>query len=424
MTKNKNFLDEKEKDELIKLTKDLIKIPSSAKDGNEIYEYVHDYLKNKGFDVRFQNIKNPYIEYFNFSNLYLKMGNGKGPKIMLNGHLDAVGVDKRNKWIHPPFSAFEDNGKIYGRGSADMKAGCAAAIISFIALVNRKKKINGELFLSCVFGEESPFSLGTDTLLREFPLKNYNLIIIPEPSPLITQNDYCFTHKKIHKSRFPVTIIGAEGRVLLEIEFFGKAAHASHPSVGVNALHDAAILISELSRFDIFTHIRRGRGHYVVLNIEGGDASFTVPDYCKILINRQVMLGETSKSVIREIKKIVKALGLKSKIKINKRFSPGEELEYKPYLNDKSRYINKFVKNVNELETSNYPEKYIKTKEICKFTTKSVGDFNLFGVRTKAPTVIFGPGGGNIHAPNEYVNKDEIIKTSDYILNFLMEVYK
>lgn len=418
MKEKRNLLNSIEEKELIALTKDLIRIPSSVKDGNEIYDFVYKYLKNKGFDVRFQTVKNPYIEYYDFSNLYLKIGNGEGPKIMLNGHLDTVGVDNPKTWKYPPFDAVEENGKIYGRGAADMKAGCAAEIIAFISFLERIDEINGELFLSCVFGEESPFSLGTDTLLREFNLCNYSLVLIAEPSPLLTQNDYCFAHENIHKSQFPTPIVGAEGRILLEIEFFGKAAHASHPGAGINALHDASTLISELAHFDIFSHIKRGRGHYVVLDIDGGDQSFTVPSYCRVLINRQVMLGESSETVIREINKIVEALNLKSKVNIYRRHCPGPELEYKPYLFQKSDYINLFMsilKNSRDEENND---------KICKFTTKSVGDFNLFGTRAKVPTIVFGPSGGNIHAPDEYVNKKEIIDTANYFLKYLMEVYK
>jgi len=416
------FLNKNEEKELIKLTKKLIKIPSSTQDGNEIYEYVYKYLKERDFDIKFQTTKNPYIEYQNFSNLYLKLGNGNGPKIMINGHLDTVTVDKKYQWNHPPYSAEEENGRIYGRGAADMKGGCAAGIMAIISLLKRRKEINGEIFLSLVFGEEAPYSLGCDTLLKEFDFKDYDLIIVPEPSPLLTKNDYCFTHGRIHKSHFPVPIIGAEGRILLVLDFYGKAAHASHPSVGVNALHDASTLISELARFDIFTHIKRGRGHYCVLNIEGGDASFTVPSFCRILLNRQIMLGENAKTVIREIKKIVKALQLKSNVEIFRRQCPGPELEYKPYLFEESGYIDMFIENLSETEEELRDDD--KKPRPCKFSTRSVGDFNLFGVRTKVPTLIFGPGGGNIHAPNEYVNKNEVIDTSNYLLNFLMEVYK
>ena len=400
-----------EQEELIELTKDLIKIPSSTHDGCKIYDFVRDYLNKNGLKPKFQSIKNPYLEYTEFSNLYVKVGNGSGPKIMLNGHLDTVVPGEG--WFHSPYSGFEQDGKIFGIGAADMKGGCAAALIALEGLIKRKDTINGELFLSFVFGEEAPFSLGADTLLREFDLKEYDLIIITEPSPLLTINDYCYTHKKIHKSKFPVVIIGAEGRILFEIEFFGRSAHASHPSQGINALHSAAILISKLDDFDVFSSIKMGRGHYCVLGIEGGDEIFTVPSYCKIRVNRQLTLGETEKTAVAELKKVIKKLRLMSKVTIKKRFSPDPLLEYRPYLFEKSRYINSFIRLLPQP----------KSGSPCRFTTSSIGDFNIFATRTNVPTLVFGPGGGNIHSPDEYVNRKDVIDTANYLLNYFMEIF-
>ena len=425
MNHNCNQLTAEETTDLLSLTKQLIRIPSSVTDGDEIYKYTEDYLKDKELPVIRQTIKNPYITYHNFENLYVKLGDGNGPKIMLNGHLDTVGVDRPERWEYPPFKAVEKDGRIYGRGAADMKGGMAAAIIALLAFSRRKPDFHGEVFLSCVFGEEAPFSLGADTLLREYSFDDYDLIIVTEPSPILSINDYCFTHDKIHKTTFPVSVVGAEGRVVLEIEFFGKAAHASHPSRGINALHDASILISELARFDIFTNIKRGRGHYVVLNIEGGDPTFTVPEYCRVLINRQIMLGEDVASIIREIKKIVRALRLKSKVQVYKRHSPDPCLEYKPYVNTDDPFIDRFFETVKTYDSvyNDKDQNHSRYSSDCRFTTRSVGDFNLFGTRTKAPTLVFGPGGGNIHAPDEYVNKDEVIETANYLLSYLMSVY-
>lgn len=425
MNHNCDRLTAEETIDLLTLTKQLIRIPSSVTDGDEIYKYTEDYLKNKNLPVVRQGIKNPYITYHNFENLYVKLGNGNGPKIMLNGHLDTVGVQRPERWKFPPFAAVEEADRIYGRGAADMKGGMAAAIMALIAFSKRKPEFDGEVFLSCVFGEEAPFSLGADTLLREYSFDDYDLIIVAEPSPILSINDYCFTHDKIHETDFPVSIVGAEGRVVLEIEFFGKAAHASHPSRGINSLHDASVLISELAHFDIFTNIKRGRGHYVVLNIEGGDPTFTVPEYCRVLINRQIMLGEDVASVIREIEKIVQALQLKSKVQVYKRHSPDPDLEYKPYLNQESQYLNRFfetVKNYNSVFDVKQESSSMHSYD-CRFTTRSVGDFNLFGSRTKAPTLVFGPGGGNIHAPDEFVYKKQIIETANYLLSYLMSVY-
>jgi succinyl-diaminopimelate desuccinylase len=298
-----------------------------------------------------------------------------------------------------------------------MKGGCAAAITAYKSFLQRMPQHEGELFLTCVYGEESPHPLGTDTLLREYNFDDYDMIIVTEPSPLLAIYDHCTVHRRIHGSSFPVPIIGAEGRALFEIDFFGKAAHASHPSQGINALHDAARVITELARFDLYSHIKMGRGHYVVLNIDGGDQSFTVPSRCRIFVNRQLTLGEDDKSVLRELKEIIRSLKIRSKYTIRKRYSPSPDLEYKPYLYENIPLIDLF--------NSHLPERKVgrSKRSRCLFTTSSVGDFNLLGTRTKAPVLVFGPGGGNIHAPNEYVNVDDMVRTANYLLSFLLEVY-
>jgi succinyl-diaminopimelate desuccinylase len=204
--------------------------------------------------------------------------------------------------------------------------------------------------------------------------------------------------------------------VLFEVEFFGRASHASHPSQGINALHDASRFITELTRFDLFSSIKMGRGHYVVLNVDGGDQSFTVPSYCKLLVNRQLTLGEDERTALREVQNIARSLKLRSKVKIKKRYSPSPELEYRPYLFETSRYLDMFL---NHIPVPSYG----KSRKKCLFTTSSVGDFNLFGTRTGVPTVIYGPGGGNIHSPNEYVNVNEIFQVRGHIDEFFMEAF-
>jgi succinyl-diaminopimelate desuccinylase len=408
-------LSSEEEVELIDLTKRLISIPSTGSDDNSIYEFVKQYLSKRDFSPFGPKFDYPFIENGDLENVYAKAGAGKGPRIMLNCHLDSVNLTEG--WFHPPFEAVEEDGRIYGLGAADMKGGCAAAIIAFTSFLKRMEEPEGEIFLSCVFGEEAPLPLGADSLIREFDLNDMDLIIVTEPSPLLAIYDHCTIHKRIHKTEFPVAIVGAEGRAIFEIDFMGKASHASHPSQGINALHDAARVINELARFDLYSNIKMGRGHYVVLNIDGGDESFTVPSKCRIYVNRQLTLGEDDRTVLVEIKRIIRSLKLRSKWTIQKRHSPSPALEYKPYLNENNEYIHKF----NEL----LPERKVGRGKLqkCLFTSSSVGDFNLFATRTKAPVLVFGPGGGNIHAPNEYVNKDEVVQTANYILKFLMGVF-
>jgi succinyl-diaminopimelate desuccinylase len=412
----KRILTKAEEQNVLAITKELIKYPSSIWDDEKVYQYAYDYLEQKGYNPEKGDSETYSIENREgFFNVVAKFGNGNGPKILLNGHLDTVG--SKGKWIYDKYGAYEDDGKIYGLGAADMKAGCAVAIQVFEAIASRCKSLNGELFLSLVYGEESPHSIGTDELLKQYGFKDYDLIIVTEPSPELTKDNYCLTHEKIVKNpKFPVVVVGAEGREKFELQFFGVESHASHPKRGINALQDASRVISELISFNRFSDIKTGRGDYVVLNIEGGDESFTVPGYCKVTINRQLGINEKPSAVEKEIRSIIKSLRLKTKVRIERQYSPTEEVQYRPYLSKNNPYFDKLF----ALIENNNPG--VKSNK-CRFISTSIGDFNLFGVRTKIPTLVFGPGGGNIHSANEFVNKQEIIDSTEYLTQLLLDIY-
>lgn len=412
----KRVLTQVEEKNVIELTKELIHYPSSIWDDDQVYQYAYDYLNKKGYHPEKGDSETYSIENREgFFNVVAKIGNGKGPKILLNGHLDTVG--SKGEWIYDKYQAYEVDGKIYGLGAADMKAGCAVAVQVFEAIAQRCPDLNGELFLSLAYGEESPHSIGTDELLKQFGFEDYDLIVVTEPSPELTKDNYCLTHEKIVKNpQFPVLVVGAEGREKYEIKFFGKESHASHPKRGLNALHDASRVITELISFNKFSDIKTGRGDYVVLNIEGGDESFTVPGFCKVTINRQLGINEKPSAVEKEIRQIIKSLHLKTKVLLEKKYSPSEEVEYRPYLSNNTPYFDKLVEIIEAYRPARKENK-------CRFISSSIGDFNLFGVRTKIPTLVFGPGGGNIHSANEYVNKQEITDSAEYLTKWLLDIF-
>ncbi|MEA1883827.1 MAG: M20/M25/M40 family metallo-hydrolase [Thermotogota bacterium] len=410
------ILTKEEEQNVVELTKKFIKYPSSIWDDDKAYQYAFDYLNKKGYKPEKGDSETFSIENREgFFNVEAKFGNGKGPKILLNGHLDTVGT--KGEWIYDKYGAYEDDGKIYGLGAADMKAGCAVAVQVYEAIAKRCKELNGELFLSLVYGEESPHSIGTDELLKQYGFDNYDLIIVTEPSPELTKDNYCLTHEKLVKNpEFPVVVVGAEGREKFEIQFYGRESHASHPKRGLNALHDASRVITELISFNKFSDIKTGRGDYVVLNIEGGDESFTVPGFCKVTINRQLGINEKPSAVEKEIRRIIKSLHLKTKVRLMRKYSPSEDVEYRPYLSKNNKYFDKLFEIIEAYNPGNKTNK-------CRFISTSIGDFNLFGVRTKLPTLVFGPGGGNIHSANEFVNKQEIIDSAEYLAKWLLDIY-
>jgi succinyl-diaminopimelate desuccinylase len=199
---------------------------------------------------------------------------------------------------------------------------------------------------------------------------------------------------------------------MYHVEFFGKAVHASHPSMGINALEDAASFITRIKELQVPGKGKMEEGTYTVLDMDGGDPSFTVPSYCQLLVTRHLTLGEEEKNATHELKEIVRDLSLKSKVKVTKRPVPSKKVEYRPYLSEKNEYTERFMSLLMH-----------GRKSLCRFVTSSVGDFNLFATRTKVPTLVFGPGGGNIHAANEYVNKNEVIRTAGYLVDFFREVF-
>src|SRR6056297_976856 len=134
------ILTKEEENNVVELTKAFIKYPSSVWDDDKVYQYAYDYLEKLGYNPEKGDSETYSIENREgFFNVTAKFGNGNGPKILLNGHLDTVGT--KGEWIYDKFEASENDGKIYGLGAADMKAGCAVAIQVFEAIVNRCKEL-------------------------------------------------------------------------------------------------------------------------------------------------------------------------------------------------------------------------------------------------------------------------------------------
>ena len=399
-------IDEKE---LWRLTEELIAIPSTTLDGDEIYDFALNYLRSNGVDASAQNYSNmyPMVLFNKPPNIVGSLGDENKTTVHLNCHLDTVSPS--DSWHTDPYSPMREGSKLFGLGACDMKAGAAVLLYIMKTLAENPQTLKKRVVLSCVSGEEAPYSLGTDALMKMNDLSGTDLVIIPEPSPVLSTNDHCVVHGKRHRSGFPSIIVGAAGRRIYAVGLYGRSAHASHPDRGVNALEEAARIITNLKDFNLFYTIKGGSGHYCILRLDGGDETFTVPGHCSMLVNRQMVLGEKERDIKKEIKGVISRLGLKSKIRIEKRFSPLPELEYDPYVCEGGKELQEFIGLVEE-ETG---------KKQCRFITRSVGDFNYFGSRLKKPTVVFGPGGDHIHAPGEYVIMDQAVETARLVLKYL-----
>jgi acetylornithine deacetylase len=215
-------------------------------------------------------------------NVVARIGREGGRSLMFNGHLDVVGVDGM---LHDPWNAPERDGRIYGRGSTDMKGGVAAMCAAAARAVDvAGGSFDGEIIVAAVADEEFE-SLGTRALV-EWGVRA-DAAIVTEPTRLAIMPAH-------------------RGFVWLEITTHGRAAHGSRWDIGVDAIRDAGLLLAELDRLDSDELPRRGhallgRPSIHASTIEGGIGMSTYPDRCVLRVERRTSPGETADQVRAEI---------------------------------------------------------------------------------------------------------------------------
>lgn len=211
-------------------------------------------------------------------NVVARVGTGTRA-LMFNGHLDVVGVDGMT---HDPWNAPECDGRIYGRGSTDMKAGVAAMCAAAVRAVDGG--FDGEIILAAVCDEEFT-SIGTRSLVERGV--RATAAIVTEPTGLAIMPAHL-------------------GFVWIDVTTHGRAAHGSRWDIGIDAIRHAGLLLAELDRIDGEELPKRGhpllgRPSVHASLIEGGSGMSTYPARCLLRIERRTIPGETPDDVRAEI---------------------------------------------------------------------------------------------------------------------------
>jgi len=230
-------------------------------------------LRDWGFEVELQEVAPGR------PNVLARTGRRGGPVLLFNGHLDVVGTEGM---VHAPFDPVLRDGRIYGRGSADMKAGIAAMCA---AAARAASATTAELVIAAVIDEENE-SLGTRALVERG--LRADAAIVTEPTQLAIMPAH-------------------RGFVWLEIELRGRAAHGSRYDIGVDAIRHAGLLLAELDAFeeDVLvtrTHPLLGHASLHASLVHGGIGMSTYPDRCLLSIERRTVPGESSDAVIAEVR--------------------------------------------------------------------------------------------------------------------------
>lgn len=205
-----------------------------------------------------------------------------GRSLLFNGHLDTVGVDGM---IHAPWDPLVRDGKLYGRGSTDMKAGVAAMCAAAArAARSSPDGIDGEVLVAAVTDEEYQ-SAGTRALVESGI--RADAAVVTEPTRLAI----CPSHR---------------GFAWLELVVHGRAAHGSRWDIGVDAIALAALVIADLERYqqEVLakkSHPLLGRPSLHASIVTGGTELSTYPDRCAVQLERRTLPGETAADFTREV---------------------------------------------------------------------------------------------------------------------------
>lgn len=310
-------------------------------------------------------------------------GTERGRTIMFCGHTDTVGVAR----MTAPFDPVIRDGRLYGRGAQDMKAG-VAAMIDAARLARDRGFRKGRILIAAVADEEYA-SVGADALVRDW---NADRGIVTEPTDL-----------KIG--------IGHKGFAWATINTKGRAAHGSRPGDGRDAIIRMGRVLSRLEQLDRDlqsrpSHPLLGTGSLHASIIEGGRELSSYPDRCRLQLERRTVPGESVATFGREMDAILSTLR-----------SEDPELEASVEL--------MFSRPPYEVShDDDLPRALSAAAATAGVATSTTGmsfwtDAAILG-HAGIPSVLFGPGGAGLHSTEEYVVIADVIGCRDTLTEFVL----
>jgi len=325
-------------------------------------------------------------------------GENEDIMLMLSGHTDTVPGFKMN---YDPFKPFIKDGKVYGRGSVDMKSALVAMMAAMIAVKRSGIKLSHTVMFAGVIDEEE-CSKGSEHLIKTNIVPKH--VIIGEPTNL----DVTIAHK---------------GMEWIEVKFKGVATHGSRPKEGINAIY-AAGLFCNMVREELEPSINAktfpllGNGSINIGKIKGGDDPNIVPDECIVEIDRRWLPNETLESIHKEVEdlaiKAAKVIGAKVEIRAMRELT--SSMINAPY---SISGTDEFVENVCGVSQG------ITGIEKKPKAFPGWSDAGLIGNHTPAKCIIMGPGDiVQAHANDEFCSVEQILQASEIYYQLIIKMCK
>jgi putative selenium metabolism hydrolase len=318
---------------------------------------------------------------------------GTGPiKIFYDAHMDTVDAMEPASWAHPPYAAEVENGIIYGLGAVDDK-GCLGGLIhAGGALASLGYDRHFTLYVAGIVGEENCEGYAAEKLFKEFGIAP-DYALIGESSRLEVKR-------------------GHKGRATIIVSVPGKAAHASAPELADNPLYKAAAFIQAVSNMGpaCAYHDFLGRGTVAATRVDVVSASInTVPEMCKVYLDRRLVAGEDRARVMSEIRSLAPAGSVVELMRYSGPAYTGamiEADEYFPpwFLPEDHVLVRAGVRAAGMLGLAARAGQWA-------FSTDAAYTMGVAGI----PTIGFGPGEpDHCHSKNDQVRIEDLVKAQEF----------
>ena len=386
----------KRPDELFELCSRLVQVPSEnpAGDTSKLASFIRDYLTEQGIAVEWHE------PMAGRPNLVATMGSGSGPNVVLSGHLDEFPAGQG--WTRPPFSGAIEDGRIWGRGAGDMKAGLAVAL-SIVSLVRELEiPLTGRLTLAFASDEETGGAWGTQWLLVNVPAVRGDACLIGESSGTWSAG------------------IGEKGVLWLRLRARGVSGHAAYQQ-GTSAVAAVRGALAALEPM----HGRRARAEKAVAGVIAGQRGAAERRWGR-------GTGRLADTVALSVGTLegggqVNLIPASAMAEVDFRVPPG--LTTAAVESEARRRIKQASRGKVEVEVFNQCDPYVTPPEatLVKHVLTNARQLNRrkvlpvvrlgytdgrFFRRAGIPTVVYGPAVHNMGGPDEYIETADLLEVA------------
>ncbi len=386
-----DFLTPEESQALIEFAQSLIQTKSLSGQEEAVIGLVAARMKALGYDE---------VTIDSMGNLVGRIGSGE-KSILFDSHLDTVDVTDESEWDMLPFSGAIVDGRLYGRGSVDMKSSAAASIYAG-ALAKKLGLVEGKtVYVSCTVFEEDCDGENLKHLFKELHLRP-GCVVICEPSNNIIA-------------------LGHKGKAQVSIKTHGISAHGSAPEKGMNAIYEMAEIIQRVEKVNQrLMEKEKPRGTLVMSRISSLSASLNaVPSECEVYLDRRTVPGETEADIRAEMDEIIQGKIATWEVgTLHRRSWTGQEIHYEPF---HPAWKIEMDHPLTQACLRAYQDTFGQPPtafDFWDFSTNAVTPVSM-GI----PTIGFGPGEYKLaHMRNENIETRQIVDACGFYMNVIKHI--